>query len=211
MLLSLITGCMEDLTTLKIPGVKRTFHQAVGWKAEDFFNDSAVIELCDAIEANDVAKMKQLIAEGVDVNAVGDGGVTPLLWAFVDNQPERFQLLLEHGADPNDSESVRSSVDLIHERAHQNSRSLIVREWSHLDWIGFPFEASPPMRFTWDDPKNQRIAIDEPVEWWIHSIFEKVVTASSSMVRLKFKKHSKCEPRDSNLSNNHSLFRIVRN
>ncbi|EMI40333.1 hypothetical protein [Rhodopirellula sp. SWK7] len=113
--------------------------------------------------------------------------------------------------DPNDSESVRSAVHLIHQRAHQNSRSLIVRDWSHLDWIGFPFVASPPMRFTWDDPKIERPPIGEPVEWWIHNIFEKVVTASSSMVRLKFKKHSKCEHRDSNLSNNHSLFVIVRN
>ncbi|EMI46089.1 ankyrin repeat domain-containing protein, partial [Rhodopirellula sp. SWK7] len=113
LLLSLITGCMEDLTTLKIPGVERTFHEAVGWKAEDFFNDSAVVELCNAIEANDIATMKRLIAEGVDVNAIGEGGVTPLLWAFVDNQPERFQLLLKHGADPN----VKLTSDLGHPNA----------------------------------------------------------------------------------------------
>jgi hypothetical protein len=102
-----LSGCLEDFTMPKIPGVKRTFHQAVGWEAEDFFNDSAVVELCDAIEANDIAKMKRLIAEGVDVNAIGEGGVTPLLWAFVDNQPERFQLLLEHGADPNVKTTTR--------------------------------------------------------------------------------------------------------
>ncbi len=98
---------MDDLTKMKIPGVKRTFHQAVGWEPEDFFNDSAVIELCDAIEANDIEKMKRLIAGGVDVNAIGEGGATPLLWAFVDNQPERFQLLLEHGADPNVKTTTR--------------------------------------------------------------------------------------------------------
>ncbi|SMP66493.1 hypothetical protein SAMN06265222_1102 [Neorhodopirellula lusitana] len=91
----------------KIPGVKRTFHQAVGWEAEDFFNDSAVVELCSAIEANDIAKMKRLITEGVDVNAIGEGGATPLLWAFVDNQPERFQLLLERGSDPNVKTTTR--------------------------------------------------------------------------------------------------------
>jgi len=102
-----LSGCLEDFTMPKISGVKRTFHQAVGWKAEDFFNDATVVELCDAIEANDIAKMKRLIAEGVDVNAIGEGGVTPLLWAFVDNQPERFQLLLEHGADPNVKTTTR--------------------------------------------------------------------------------------------------------
>ncbi|WP_201766789.1 ankyrin repeat domain-containing protein [Rhodopirellula sp. SWK7] len=107
LLLTLSVGCFDDGVRLKIPGVKRTFHEAVGWKAEDFFNDSAVVELCNAIEANDIATMKRLIAEGVDVNAIGEGGVTPLLWAFVDNQPERFQLLLENGADPNVKTTTR--------------------------------------------------------------------------------------------------------
>ena len=72
-----------------------------GWKAADFFTDPQVIALCDAIAANDVARMKELIAAGADVNALGKGNMTPLLWAFVDNKPERFRLLLEAGANPN--------------------------------------------------------------------------------------------------------------
>jgi len=63
--------------------------------------DPQVIALCDAIAANDVARMKELIAAGADVNARGKGNMTPLLWAFVDNKPERFRLLLEAGANPN--------------------------------------------------------------------------------------------------------------
>jgi hypothetical protein len=79
----------------------RTSHSKFGWKAEDFFDDPKVIALCKAIEANDLKEMERLIKDGVDVNAKGKGNMTPLLWAFPDNKPERFKLLLEKGADPN--------------------------------------------------------------------------------------------------------------
>ena len=77
------------------------WHARVGWKVEDFFKSPQVIALCQAIGKNDLADMKRLIANGADVNAVGDGGMTPLLWAFPDRKIERFQILLENGANPN--------------------------------------------------------------------------------------------------------------
>jgi hypothetical protein len=73
----------------------------MGWKAEDFFDDPQVIALCEAIEAENLEEMERLINAGADVNAKGKGNMTPLLWAFPDNKPERFEKLLEHGADPN--------------------------------------------------------------------------------------------------------------
>jgi hypothetical protein len=79
----------------------RSFHQKFGWKAEKFFEDPKVIALCNAIEANDLYQMERLIAEGADVNATGKGNMTPLMWAFPDEMFERFNLLLELGADPN--------------------------------------------------------------------------------------------------------------
>lgn len=45
--------------------------------------------------------MERLINDGADVNAKGKDNMTPLLWAFPDNKPERFKLLLEKGANPN--------------------------------------------------------------------------------------------------------------
>src|SRR5262249_52448878 len=72
-----------------------------GWKAEDYFHDPKVVELCHAIEANDIAEIDRLVAAGANVNAQGKGKMTPLLWSFFDNKLERFKLLLEHGADPN--------------------------------------------------------------------------------------------------------------
>ena len=82
-----------------LPGA--TIHQRCGWKAEDYFTDPKVIALCHAIEASDLAEMERLVKAGADVNAQGKDKMTPLLWAFPDNQLPRFKWLLEHGANPN--------------------------------------------------------------------------------------------------------------
>lgn len=81
--------------------VKKTFHQNFNLVAEDFFDDSQVVALCKAIERNDFGEMQRLIDAGVDVNALGKDNATPLLWAFPDDQPVRFEMLLRAGADPN--------------------------------------------------------------------------------------------------------------
>jgi ankyrin repeat protein len=78
-----------------------SFHQKCGWKAEKYFDDPPVIELCKAIEADDLAEIDRLVAAGANVNAKGKGNMTPLLWAYPDGKVERFTRLLEHGADPN--------------------------------------------------------------------------------------------------------------
>ena len=77
------------------------WHKKVGWKAEDFFEDSEVIEFCKAIEENRLQKIQELIDNGVNVNAKGKGNMTPLLWSYPDLKFERFQMLLDAGADPN--------------------------------------------------------------------------------------------------------------
>jgi ankyrin repeat protein len=59
------------------------------------------VALCKAIEANDLKEIDRLVEAGADVKAKGKGNMTPLLWAFPDNNLPRFKRLLEHGADPN--------------------------------------------------------------------------------------------------------------
>lgn len=78
-----------------------TTHERFGWKAEDYFTDPQVVALCHAIEAKDLAEMERLVKAGADVNAQGKGKMTPLMWAFPDNQLPRFKWLLEQGANPN--------------------------------------------------------------------------------------------------------------
>jgi hypothetical protein len=48
-------------------------------KAELFFEPN-MVQLLKSIQKNDISTAKQLIAEGVDLNALGDEGITPLLW-----------------------------------------------------------------------------------------------------------------------------------
>ena len=95
-LMSSQVGCAE---VRKV--VKKSWHAKFDWRADLYFEDSQVIALCNAIEAEDLQEIDRLVAAGVNVNARGKGNMTPLLWAFPDNKPERFKRLLEHGADPN--------------------------------------------------------------------------------------------------------------
>lgn len=91
---SVSTGCDAKV-------FNQTLHQKIGWRAEDFYDDPQLIELCRAIEADDLEKIQQLINAGVDVNARGKDNMTPLMWAFPDEKLPRFEMLLKAGADPN--------------------------------------------------------------------------------------------------------------
>lgn len=118
------------------------WHDRHGWKAADYFTDAKVVELCDAIAANDLDAIRKLIAAGADVNARGKGNMTPLLWAFPDEKPERFRLLLEAGADPN----VYTESDFGDPRAfqpgdtvtHMASRSAFGHFWPVFEHGGDP-------------------------------------------------------------------------
>jgi len=137
-----IVGCNEEkkrtaamVASSLLAGIAQTQHaqkayQRPNWKAEEYFDDPKVIRLCNAIGKRDLALIDKLIAEGTDVNAKGNGNMTPLLWAFVQGRPWNkppsrsqqiqpgfsekwataefdavhlaiFTKLLEHGADPN--------------------------------------------------------------------------------------------------------------
>lgn len=138
--LLLVGGCTDEAkqTTAMISrairsGIEQSnqgLYQRPDWKAEDYFTDSKVIELCQALRKRDLVLVDKVIVEGVDVNAKGKGNMTPLLWAFVQGRPwnkppslsqqnqpgftekwalgefdavhlAMFTKLLEHGADPN--------------------------------------------------------------------------------------------------------------
>lgn len=58
-------------------------------------------DLREAALAGDVARVKQLIAQGADVNAASDGGETPLIRAVRGKSLEAVKLLVDAGADPN--------------------------------------------------------------------------------------------------------------
>ncbi|MFC1757334.1 ankyrin repeat domain-containing protein [Planctomycetota bacterium] len=71
------------------------------WEAAEYFRDSKVVELCEAIRDDDFPAAKKLIDGGVKANTIGRDNMTPLLWAFRYKRMATFELLLRNGADPN--------------------------------------------------------------------------------------------------------------
>lgn len=66
---------------------------------ETMFPDARVRELARAAGRGDVRRIDTLVEAGVDVNAAGTRGVTPLYWARKNFRG--FKRLLELGANPN--------------------------------------------------------------------------------------------------------------
>ncbi|MCA9241559.1 MAG: hypothetical protein KDA37_15220 [Planctomycetales bacterium] len=84
------------------PRKRGDWHRKYAWRAERYFpGQPQVIELCYAIEANDLEEIDRLVAAGADVNAKGVSNMTPLMWAYPDGNLRRFKRLLERGANPN--------------------------------------------------------------------------------------------------------------
>ena len=57
--------------------------------------------LLDAIVAGDVLKVKAMLANGADVNAVTEGGITSLMYAAEQGNTEIAQILIARGAQVN--------------------------------------------------------------------------------------------------------------
>ena len=85
----LLTGCAET----KLGGM--TVKQA--------FPDAVTAEWTDAVEHDDYAKADRLLAQGAQVNMVGEEEITPLLWIMGAKRWEvqRLEYMLKAGADPN--------------------------------------------------------------------------------------------------------------
>lgn len=72
-----------------------------GQSLAETFADEKEVALVNAALAGNVDKIKLLVKNGTSVNAVGNNGVTPLLWAMYFRNDQGVALLLDLGADPN--------------------------------------------------------------------------------------------------------------
>lgn len=70
-------------------------------RIEEYFTDPQSRALVTAAVDGNTKEIERLVASGVNVNARGKDGVTPLIWAIYHLKKVGYQALLEHGADPN--------------------------------------------------------------------------------------------------------------
>lgn len=69
-------------------------------KAEEFF-DNGMVLLLKTIVRGDVARAKEMIQQGADLNIHGDEGITPLFWLIINKDLDAIELALQLGANPN--------------------------------------------------------------------------------------------------------------
>jgi len=70
-------------------------------KAEEFFQDPKVRALVQAAARGDTRRVDAILHEGVDINARGKDGMTPVLFAMARLNKTGYRHLLERGANPN--------------------------------------------------------------------------------------------------------------
>ncbi len=80
---------------------KRAVFQLLKWKAGDFFEDAQIQETCNAIDSGDKIRLKKLIDSGINVNTLGNGNMSLLLWSLQYKRVDAFEILLKSGANPN--------------------------------------------------------------------------------------------------------------
>jgi len=72
-----------------------------GYDAGDFFAKRNVVELAEAAQTGRLTRVSELVGRGVNPNARGYQGITPLIYAMSGITLNGFRRLLELGADPN--------------------------------------------------------------------------------------------------------------
>lgn len=68
--------------------------------AKDYFEDQTQVRFVQAVEKGEESRMRDLLKQGADVNAVGKEEMRPLFWAITKQSLSGFQFLLENGANP---------------------------------------------------------------------------------------------------------------
>ena len=88
-------------------------------KAKDYFEGELQIQFVEAVAKGDETRMRELLKQGADVNAVSVEEIHPLFWAMAKRSLKGFEFLLKNGADPNystgnveDKESFFSAMEL---------------------------------------------------------------------------------------------------
>ena len=91
-----------------------------------------------AIRANDLARLNAVLAQGANVNGKDNQGITPLMFAAWVGSPEAMTALLDHGADPNLTNSAGSTALMMSVTELPKVRLLIARKADVMRHWGIP-------------------------------------------------------------------------
>lgn len=86
-------------TALLIGGCNR--HELAGYRVDEVFDDPALAAFVHHLLDEDEDRLRADLAAGVNVNAQGRDGLTPLMWAVASASHYGVRRLLEAGANPN--------------------------------------------------------------------------------------------------------------
>lgn len=89
-------GCLVTALLMACQAV----YGGISMQVEDFFRDPNILALIKAAERGDTAGVHKLVKAGVDVNASGNEGMTPLMWMLVQKNKPAIRTLLSAGANP---------------------------------------------------------------------------------------------------------------
>ena len=97
-------------TILEVASCRAANDGIAKMKADDFFPSAPVVALAEAAARSRVEEINKLLDQEVDANAAGKDGMTPLLWALLNDSKVGFRSLLQHGAKPNQQVKQGESV-----------------------------------------------------------------------------------------------------
>ena len=106
-------------------------------KANDLFSSAREVAFAEAAARGQTGWLKELLDQGVDVNARGKDGVTPLLWALAQGGKPGFKYLLEHGANPN-LQAERGDSAMLLGAMHEDPEYLAEPVTASAEWDYVP-------------------------------------------------------------------------
>lgn len=100
-------------------------HEVGGRTSTDVFGNGQLRDVADAACRGDSEGVHAIAASGVEIDAGGLDGVTPLMWALTCESVEGLRALLELGADPNKRiEREFGWTALLYATSHDNAAYL---------------------------------------------------------------------------------------
>jgi len=99
----IVSACLisASVSTCAMNPRQRALNALEEMRAEQYFANPIQANFVTAIGRSDLDAAKQWLAQGAAVNAVGNDGLSPLIWAMLKQQISAVEFLLREGADPN--------------------------------------------------------------------------------------------------------------